>query len=157
MNPKFRSLIDQIQPLFEKLKEMPPVKRNDFPLSRVKRGVYLFTDPNVDHLYVRRSNDIRRRWGEHCNSSSKHNKAPFAFKLAREATGKTEASYQSGSNSRDGLLENPKFKYEFDAAKRRIQEMEFRYIEVDDPNKQCLLEFYTAISLETSYNDFDNH
>lgn len=157
MSPKFQSLIDQIQPLFERLQEMKPVQKKDFPLSSVKRGVYLFTDPKDGHLYVGRSNHIRRRWGLHCNLGSTHNQASFAFKLAREATGNTEASYQPGSNSREGLLKDSNFKSEFEAAKTRIQKMEFRYVEVDNPNEKFLLEFYAAIALETRYNDFDNH
>ena len=41
--------------------------------------------------------------------------------------------------------------------KNHIRNMEFRYVEESDPEKQYLLEFFTAISLETPYNDFKNH
>jgi hypothetical protein len=36
--------------------------------------------------------------------------AAFAFKLAREATGKTTASYKAGDDSRKGLMLNSEFR-----------------------------------------------
>ncbi len=35
--------------------------------------------------------------------------------------------------------------------------MEYRWVEETDPTCQCLLEIYSAVTLETPYNDFDNH
>ena len=51
----------------------------------------------------------------------------------------------------------PDFKAAFDAAKARVREMDFRYVEEPDPVRQCVLEIYCAVALETPYNDFDNH
>lgn len=45
----------------------------------------------------------------------------------------------------------------FLAAKRRVADMEIRYVEEADPVKQALLEIYAATSLGTPYNDFENH
>ncbi|MEY4966055.1 MAG: hypothetical protein RL274_1638 [Pseudomonadota bacterium] len=35
--------------------------------------------------------------------------------------------------------------------------MDYRWVEETDPVKQCLLEVYCAVVLQTKYNDFDNH
>ena len=74
------------------------------------------------------------RYGRHCNPSATHHMAAFAFKLAREATGKTTASYKAGADSRKGLMLNPEFRATFDAAKARIRQMDLRFVEETDQN-----------------------
>jgi hypothetical protein len=83
--------------------------------------------------------------------------AAFGFKLAREATGKTTASYKPGDNNREGLMLNSEFRAAFEAAKARIRQMDFRFVEETDPNAQALLEIYCPIALNARYNDFDTH
>ena len=83
--------------------------------------------------------------------------AAFAFRLAREHTGRLKPAYKAGTGSRKNLIEDPEFKAAFVAAKERIRGMEFRYVEESDPVRQCLLEVYCAVVLRTPYNDFDNH
>jgi hypothetical protein len=77
--------------------------------------------------------------------------------LAREATGRTRASYRTGADSRAGLMLDPVFAAAFSAVKERIRAMEFRYVEEADQNRQALLEIYSAIVLGTPYNDFGTH
>jgi hypothetical protein len=83
--------------------------------------------------------------------------AAFAFKLAREYTGKTKASYKKGEESRKGLMLNPQFSAAFFDAKVRIRKMDFRFVEETDQTIQALLEAYCTIALSTKYNDFDTH
>ena len=45
----------------------------------------------------------------------------------------------------------------FDGAKKRIAVMDFRFVEVDEPIWQALLEMYTAVVLQTRYNSFETH
>ena len=54
-------------------------------------------------------------------------------------------------------MENPGFFAAFNEAKARIRLMDFRFVEENDSKKQCILEIYTAIALDTPYNNFDNH
>ena len=54
-------------------------------------------------------------------------------------------------------MSNPEFAAAFADAKRRIREMDYRYVEEVDQNKQALLEIYTAVVLNTPYNDFGTH
>jgi hypothetical protein len=107
-------------------------------------------------LYVGRSNFLRRRYGRHCDPSAEHNQAAFAFQLAREGTGYVDAAYRK-EGGRKWLIEQPNFRGAFDEAKRRIRNMDYRYVEEADQNRQALLEIYCAIVLETPYNDFGTH
>lgn len=83
--------------------------------------------------------------------------AAFAFRLARESTGRRKASYEADENSRSALILDPHFLTAFTTAKTRLRSMNFRWVEEIDPTRQCLLEVYCAVALSTPYNDFDNH
>lgn len=133
-----------------------PCRYGCLPEAMPKQGVYLFSE-NGDNLYVGRSNKIRARYGRHCNPGATHRMAAFAFKLAREATGKTTASYKPGDESRKGLMLNPEFRAAFEAAKARIRQMDFRFVEERDQNAQALLEIYCTLALNAKYNDFNTH
>ena len=108
------------------------------------------------HLYVGRTNGIRRRLQNHCRISGTHDTATFAFRIARQATGQTKASYAKAS-SRDQLSKDPVFGPEFKRAKQRVNTMDIRFVEETDAVRQALLEIYVALALETTFNDFDNH
>jgi hypothetical protein len=94
---------------------------------------------------------------QHSIPSSRHNQAVFAFRLAREATGKLEAAY-SGEGRRVALAtDDPIFAVAFDSAKTRVRSMHVRYVQETDPLRQALLEIYAAVVLGTPYNDFNTH
>jgi hypothetical protein len=134
---------------------MSPIKVANLPKGIPKSGVYLFSEGNK-FLYVGRTNNIRRRLRNHTHPSGSHNHATFAFRIAREITGNTKASYSSGG-SRISLQNDSIFKQEFIAAKKRVANMDIRFIEETDAVRQALLEIYVATVLNTPYNDFDNH
>src|SRR5580700_4214809 len=156
MHPTFAKLLEGLHPKFEELMRMPPCAYGKLPKTMPKQGVYLFSEDGL-HLYVGRSNKIRSRYGRHCNPGATHRMAAFAFKLAREATGKTTASYKVGDDSRAGLMLNPEFIGAFTAAKARIRKMDFRFVEETDQNTQALLEIYCTIVLNARFNDFNTH
>jgi hypothetical protein len=156
MHATFAKLLEGLHPKLENLIAMSPCRYGKLPKTMPKQGVYLFTE-GENHLYVGRSNKIRSRYGRHCNPGATHRMAAFAFKLAREATGKTIASYKAGEDSRKGLMLNPEFRAAFDAAKARIREMDFRFVEEADQNAQALLEIYCTLTLNAKYNDFNTH
>jgi hypothetical protein len=152
MNEIFRQHVEQLHAKFEALMEMEPVTLTNLPRDIPQSGIYLFSE-GPSHLYVGRSKRIRDRLKYHCGPAKD---APFAFKLARELTGHTKASY-SKSNSREQLLADPVFQAAFQAAKERIRRMHIRFAEEPDPNGQALLEIYATIALRARYNDFDTH
>ncbi|MEE2691139.1 MAG: GIY-YIG nuclease family protein [Pseudomonadota bacterium] len=156
MHERFRSYVEGLHPKFIQLTQSCPILCAEKARIPAGPGVYLFSEAETP-LYVGRTSKLRQRYGGHCNTSSKQQSAAFAFKLAREQTGFLSASYKVGSQSRKGLMENPKFAAAFENAKGRIRSMEFRCVEEEDSERQALLEIYCAVALGTRYNDFKNH
>jgi predicted GIY-YIG superfamily endonuclease len=151
MHPRFAELANSLQPSFLRLTECPPYTgRLRLPLGVPRSGVYLFSEGD-DHLYVGRTDRLRDRHKEHW--SGKANDAPFAFKLARYATD----NLFKGGRTRKALEADPAFAAAFIAAKERVSNMQFRWVEETDPNRQCLLEIYATVVLDARYNDFINH
>lgn len=155
MNNRFAAHVEALPPLLERLLALPAVTVTTLPLRMPTRGVYLFSE-GLTHLYVGRSNRMRQRLRNHGGPNAAWRQAAFAFRLAREATGNTKASYKP-EGSRKDLMKDPVFVSAFNAAKARIAQMDARFVEATDPLCQCLLEIYVAVTLETQYNDFDNH
>jgi excinuclease UvrABC nuclease subunit len=135
--------------------DMEPTAFSTLPRKMPGGGIYLFSD-GLQHLYVGRSRNLRSRLGRHCLPGATHRMAAFAFRLAREATGRLKASYTT-KGSRADLMENPHFRAAFEAAKTRIQRMDVRFVAEGDPLRQTLLEIYAAVTLATPYNDFNTH
>jgi hypothetical protein len=57
----------------------------------------------------------------------------------------------------EALAADPEFARAFAQAKKRIRQMELRFVEETDALRQTLLEIYVAVVLKTPYNDFDTH
>jgi hypothetical protein len=122
------------------------------PRDVPKEGVYLFSEGGR-HLYVGRSDSIRRRMGLHTRPSAGHNQATFAYRIARRNLGMGKPTYKP-TGSREDMLRSAGFNREFEAAKRRIRAMDVRFVRTDDPALQALLEIYAALELRTPYNEF---
>jgi len=155
MNEKFREIAESLDPAFQKLKIARAYTSRTLSDDLPTAGVYLFSEGD-SYLYVGRSNRLRKRIQEICRPSANHNTSPFAFRLAREATGCIEATYTT-EGSRSELEKDPEFKLAFASAKVRVSRMDVRIVEETIPLRQALLQMYVSISLSTPYNDFDNH
>jgi len=155
MNEEFKKHVEALEPAYRRLVDMQPVTVPSLPKVVPAAGVYLFSDKSAS-MYVGRTNRMRPRLQEHCRPSSPHGSAPFAFRLAREATGKMEATYVTIGSCAE-LEKDPDFKIAFELAKRRIREMELRFVEEADPLGQGLLEIYAAFASRARSNDFDTH
>lgn len=151
---RFTSLVEELRPQLAKLCNMEPVTPEKLPRNMPRKGIYLLSEGDK-HLYVGRSNDLQSRVRNQLGAT--HNSATFAFRLAREATGKLRATYTPGVGSRAGLLNNSEFVAAFESAKERIRKMHLRFVEEEEPVRQALLQIYAALTLNTQYNDFDNH
>ena len=155
MHPAFAAIVDSLEPTFRRLMESPPIRYGSFPKGMPTSGIYLFTEADK-HLYVGRSRKIRTRLGHHCTPGATYKRGPFAFHLAREATGRLKATYKT-QGSRADLMKDPVFVDAFVKAKTRIRAMDIRFVAEPDPLRQAVLEMYVAIALPTRYNDFDTH
>jgi predicted GIY-YIG superfamily endonuclease len=156
MDEVFVGHVKALRPKLERLLAMTPLTPESLPRHMPSAGVYVLSEGDR-HLYVGRSNGIRRRIGRHCRPGATHRMAAFAFRLAREETGNLVASYKKGEGSRAGLMQNRAFADAFTTAKARIRAMDLRFVEESDPVRQTLLEVYVAVVLGTPYNDFDTH
>lgn len=155
MDEGFRQYVETLDDAFQRLVAMEPLSVATLPRIVPLECIYLFSE-NGRPLYVGRTRKLRQRLRNHRGNASEHNQAVFAFKLAREVTGRTRASY-SKQDSRKTLGEDPDFAAAFSKAKLRIRSMELRFIEEKDPLRQALLEIYASFVLRTPYNDFDTH
>jgi len=156
MDPAFTRYAEALHPSFERLVGVAPVTIATLPRNAPKECVYLFSEQGK-HLYVGRTRHLRQRMRQHSIPSSQHNQAVFAFRLAREATGRLAAAY-AGDGTRALLAANDAaFALAFTDAKARVRSMEVRYVEEVDPLRQALLEIYASIVLGTPYNDFNTH
>ena len=155
MNAAFKQFVETLHPSFEKLVQMSPLNMSALPSKLPEKCIYLLSEADV-HLYVGRTRRLRQRLRQHSVAGAQHNQAVFAFKLAREATGRLAAAY-SAEGSRKALCVEPKFAEAFAQSKARVREMDLRFVEETDPTRQALLEIYVSVVLRTKYNDFDTH
>lgn len=155
MDGKFAKLVESLEPTFRRLIDMQPVSAAGLPRTMPTKGIYLFSS-GPTHLYVGRSNNIRRRIGLHCRPGSQQNQATFAFRMARHETGRVKATYAVAGGRRE-LATDASFAPAFRACKERIRGLDLRFVEENDPTRQALLEIYAATVLETPFNDFDTH
>lgn len=153
IDDKFFGLLSSLDSKFNQLIEMIPQKSNDLPNNTPKGGVYLFSEQEK-HLYCGRTKRIIKDRIKNHYSTGKD--CPFAWRLAREETGNVKASY-FGDKTRLKLLEDENFGSIYKKSKKRIKNMDVRYVEENDPLKQALLEIYVSVVLNTPYNDFDTH
>jgi hypothetical protein len=155
MNEVFKEYIESLEPSFQRLMQMEPVSVATLPREMPRSGIYLFSEGD-ECLYVGRTNTINKKLQNHCRPGSGHNSATFAFRLARQITGMTQATY-TAEGSRAHLERDPEFSPVFIEQKRRVRNMDVRFVSEPDSMRQALLEMYVAVSLGTPHNDFDNH
>jgi predicted GIY-YIG superfamily endonuclease len=155
MDRVFAEFVEALHPSFECLIRMVPLQMSKLPAKLPEKCIYLLSE-GQNHLYVGRTRRLRKRLREHSVAGAQHNQAVFAFKLAREMTGRIAAAY-SASGSRAALCAESEFSEAFKQAKTRVRNMDLRFVEEAEPTRQALLEIYASVVLRTKYNDFDTH
>jgi len=118
MNERFLKHVESLQPSFDALLACVPFTFSELPKQLPDAGIYLFTEGSR-HLYVGRTNRLRKRLQQHCRPGSPHSSSPFAFRLAREARNVPKASYKT-EGSRKHLMEDLEFSTAFSASKARM-------------------------------------
>jgi GIY-YIG catalytic domain len=151
----FQAHVDALPTLLGLLRACPPFPAASVPRGTAEQGVYFFTEADAP-LYVGRTSRLRERLGEHRRPSSSHYAAPFAFRLAREATDRLVPSYTT-KGGREELCRDPAFAAAFLSAKARVRAMTVQFVAEADPTRQALFEIYAATALGTRYNTFGNH
>lgn len=153
MDKRFAALIEDLHEKYTRLIEMEPVTVQSIPRDTPTGGVYLFTSKGM-HLYVGRTKRaIRDRIKDHVSTADD---CPFAWRLAREKTARTAATYRKEGGRAD-LLAQPDFRLAYEQSKQEIRGMEVRYVGENRPLQQALLEIYVSVVTEAIHNDFDTH
>jgi predicted GIY-YIG superfamily endonuclease len=155
MHKDFATYVESLHSSFERLMNMKAVSMSALPKNLPDKCVYLFSE-GEQTLYVGRTRKLRQRVRQHSTPGAQHNQAVFAFRLAREKTGRGKAAY-STEGSRMNMCREPGFRDAFTEAKARVRNMELRFVEEADPLRQALLEIYVSVVLGTRHNDFDTH
>lgn len=152
MNSRFATYISELDAKWQELKKMPPVIAEEIPRQTPMGGIYLFSEGGKN-LYAGRT---KRRISERVRNHFTGRDCPFAFLLARVATGRTTATYTQ-EGSRKALMKNRKFKKAYEDARKRIRKMKIRYVCEPHPVKNALLEIYVATAARASHNSFRPH
>ena len=142
-------VIRQLPDWLQELGTAPSYLRKGHPSIPKAPGIYLFSEAG-EPLYVGQTRNLRRRLADHANPSGGHNKATFAFLLARDGAEHKAAETRPELESR---LQHP-----FAEAKDRVSRMDVQFIEMDDPIGRTVFEVYAVLHLGTErYNSFETH
>lgn len=152
MNSRFSVHIDRLPAMFAELMDSEELAM--VPVTAWKRmgAIYLFTEDGCP-VHVGRTRNLYARIRGHLSPS--HFSASFVFKQARR-TLDLAATYRAGE-SRSALFADPNFRAKFDSHSQRLRTMTLRYLRVDCPVDQYLLELYTAMELELLVDEFQTH
>lgn len=105
MNKQFAHCVGKVASMYDALVSAAPLPMRGGPSHSAAGGIYvLYEDGKA--LHVGRTRNLRRRLQGHCSLS--HYQASFAFKRARDVTGR-KADYKSG-NSRLVLSQDADFR-----------------------------------------------
>ncbi|AZO38144.1 hypothetical protein EOA27_19085 [Mesorhizobium sp. M2A.F.Ca.ET.037.01.1.1] len=146
---EYSKAVDQMPSLFEQLLSCdlkPASPRAGFPK---RPGVYALYEDTTP-IYVGRAKNIWQRIGNHIGGRPEQ--SSFAFKIAREKTGRL-ATYKP-EGSRKALMLDEIFRTAFTDCMTRIRALKGRYVVIEDDILQHLFEVYAALALKTPYNEF---
>lgn len=152
MNPiaTFSTYATQLPTLLATLEACAPAIRSELakriPLHTP--GIYAFYHDGQP-LYV------GRRLSEHGRPSSSHYSASFAFLRARHAAEAAGHTTSLASFARPDLAKHEVFGPLFVAEKGIVAGMSMRWVVVEHPVTQALLEVYAALELGTPFNSFE--
>ena len=152
MNAGFDPYLEQVRDSFKRLlgKPLIPVEGMASQIPLRSAGIYVFYE-NGKPLRVGTTTDVRKRIRQHHGPSFRS--AAFAKRLARCATG-IKGGTRPGEGWKTQAGQNSRLGDEFEKARKRIRNMEVRWVEEPDADCRYLLEFYAAKELGTPHNDF---
>jgi hypothetical protein len=147
---EFAELGKRLPILLDQLRSMSPIK-GPLPASA---GVYAFSERGKA-MYVGQTRNLRQRMRQHMGPSSQHNQAVFAFNLARAHA---ELAGTLPSGTRREMERDAVFAELFRTQRKRVAEMDVRFVEISEPELRTVFEVYAAMALGTlEYNSFETH
>lgn len=148
----YDGLTQKTHELFRQLDVSPlfPIKPpRAFP---EKSGLYVLVEREAV-VHVGRTRNIRARLIQHAGRSPES--ASFAFKEARRVLNRP-ADY-TPRNAKKTLMGENSFKEEFFRQTARVSSMSARFLVVEDPLDQYLLELFAHLRYDLDLTAFDTH
>ncbi len=151
---RFESIASQMPGLLETLCSASPLGWQGGSIPNAA-GIYLLSE-GLASLYIGQTRNVRRRIRQHGGTTSDENQASFAFLLAREMVAR-DHPHINLKLTRRTLAADTTFGECFRQMRKRVSEMEIRFVAVPDPELRTIFEVYAAILLATQYNSFETH
>jgi predicted GIY-YIG superfamily endonuclease len=148
--PEFQNRLKDLPLLLEQLLRASPHALTNKSTLPNKPGVYVIAE-GENHLYTGRSKNLRQRMKNH--ASGRAEQSAFAFRLARQLSGKTRATYKK-EGSRKELMKDQNFIDVMAKCTTRVKNMSVLHVEIEDDVTQHMFEVYCALALKTQYNEF---
>ena len=147
---KFTEIVDQMQPLLDQLLGGTAYHGNTLQDLHVRHGIYAFFDREKP-MYVGRvgptsKQPMRARIRNH--RSGEPRTAPLPAWMVRRHLGQNDITAKKIAEDHRPI---------FDQMQERVREMEVRVVEVEDCTIQAVFEIYSALVLQTPFNDFCTH
>jgi hypothetical protein len=148
---RFTNAVELMPSLLGQVLAAPAKPVAAHPTIPATPGVYLFTERGR-YLYVGQTRKLRVRLRQHVRPSASHYDAGLAWLLALDAAHDLELPRSRAEKQRDAV-----FAPLFVASKRRVADMDVRWVEIVDVIERTLFEVYAALALGTPYNSFETH
>ena len=152
MADRFDKYVGQLKTLLAELEAATEIRVSENRLFPEAGGCYARMEHDK-YQYVGIAKNIRQRMRNH--TSGRAEQSAFAFKLAREATGRSRTYTRAGSKKE--LMKDAVFISAMKFATERAKNMTSRFVLIEDPSQRYLFEFFAAVSLDAPYNDFNTH
>ncbi len=150
MDAKFTEIVGQMEPLLDQLLEGTAYRGDTLQNLRVRHGIYGFFEGRMP-MYVGRvgstsNQPMRTRIRQHRNG--KPRTAPLPTWMVRRYLGQDDITAKQIAEDHLPI---------FDQMQKRVRKMEVRVVEIEDCTIQAVFEIYSALVLETPFNDFCTH
>ncbi len=150
----FDGFLASLEPKLRELLNCPPLDEARLRQCAGRPGIYLFSEGSC-HLYVGRTDNLKKRIQTQRRSGAGTNQAAFAYAIAKHELSIPRVPYNKNHPAHPQM--QPGFDRAFHRAKQRVRIMTVRVVQEDDSIGQALLEIYVHLRLHTEFNQFDNH
>lgn len=150
MSSRWNELLGQVPEVFNSLLESEPLQKPRAVQYKGLKGIYAFSEDG-DIVHIGRTRNLAGRMRSHVTANE--NSASFAFKRARRITGKLPTYKPEGS--RKDLLGDGEFRSEFLRQIEAVRNMAVRFVKVESPELQYLVELYAHLELDLPTDEFD--
>ena len=147
---KFTEIVGQMEPLLDQLLGGTAYRGDTLQSLHVRHGIYVFFEGEMP-MYVGRvgptsKQPMRTRIKQHRNGQPRT--APLPTWMVRIHLGQNDITAKRIAEDHRSL---------FDQTQERVRAMEVKAVQIEDCTIQAIFEIYSALVLQTPFNDFCTH